>query len=101
MGNRARTISVLTAWVGLAIVAEPASIDGAQPARNGMDMAIAGFLAAVGVCPGTGDCCTGNFTPGCDQELCCNTICGADQFCCALTWDEFCVQQAIEICGGP
>jgi hypothetical protein len=55
-------------------------------------------------CPGEGDCCKGNGTPGCDSEECCNEVCAFDSFCCELEWDQFCADQAAKVCadcGGP
>ena len=44
-------------------------------------------------CPGAGDCCAANGSPGCSNETCCNIICACDPFCCDTTWDEFCAGQ--------
>jgi hypothetical protein len=49
--------------------------------------------------PGSGSCFDAhgqgeNFTPYCDDEACCNTICASDPFCCDTLWDEMCVAQA-------
>jgi len=43
-----------------------------------------------GDCPGDGDCCEANGTPGCDNEACCSCICACDPFCCDTEWDAFC-----------
>ena len=49
-------------------------------------------------CPGDGDCCTANFTPGCDDEDCCMLVCDQDPFCCDVSWDQLCADQAIDFC---
>ncbi|MCW5900679.1 MAG: T9SS type A sorting domain-containing protein [Flavobacteriales bacterium] len=48
---------------------------------------------------GGGDCCTANLTPGCDDAVCEDTICGLDAFCCDVSWDELCAGQALLFCG--
>jgi len=55
--------------------------------------------------PGNGDCCVegGNGTPGCDDEACCEEICALDPFCCDISWDGICADEAqdfCDICGG-
>ncbi len=45
-------------------------------------------------CPGSGGCCVANGTIGCDEELCCETICAADPFCCDNNWDQLCADAA-------
>ncbi len=46
----------------------------------------------------TGDCCSANGTPGCNDPVCCNAVCNADPFCCDSTWDNFCAFQAESLC---
>ncbi len=53
----------------------------------------------IGACPGPGDCCTANGTPGCEDEECCNAVCAGDPFCCDSFWDGFCAEDAQDICG--
>ncbi len=43
----------------------------------------------------TGDCCTANGTPGCDDVTCAGGVCTLDPFCCGNTWDGICVDQAV------
>jgi len=51
-------------------------------------------------CPGEGgDCCVVNGTPGCDDPVCCELICGLDPFCCDIEWDGICADEAVEFCG--
>jgi hypothetical protein len=56
-------------------------------------------------CPGDGDCCEDNGTPGCDDAECCNWICDAvDPFCCDVFWDTLCVREAhafCDVCADP
>lgn len=44
--------------------------------------------------PMGGDCCTPTMSPGCANdpavEMC---VCGADDFCCTMAWDEACVSE--------
>jgi len=42
------------------------------------------------LCPGEGDCCVANETPGCNDETCCSTVCACDSFCCDVIWDIDC-----------
>ncbi len=55
---------------------------------------------AGGPCPGQGGCCEANGTPGCDDPACCSLVCGADPFCCDVSWDEVCAESAIGVCAG-
>lgn len=41
-------------------------------------------------CPGSDSCLVANFTPGCTDERCCETVCACDSFCCEVFWDEGC-----------
>ncbi len=54
-------------------------------------------------CPGDGECCEPNGTPGCDDANCCSSVCAADPFCCDTEWDEVCASQAQAdpACGCP
>ena len=49
--------------------------------------------------PDAGDCCSANGTPGCNDEACCELICGQDPFCCESSWDGICAAAAAELCG--
>lgn len=55
---------------------------------------------ASGACGGaaSGDCFEPRATPFCADAGCCAIVCGADPFCCATAWDEFCVLAAVELC---
>ncbi len=54
-------------------------------------------------CPGAGDCCADNGTPGCSNEACCEGVCAQDPFCCDTEWDGQCVAAAcgLSACGCP
>lgn len=54
-----------------------------------------------GPCPGEGDCCAPNGTPGCDNPDCCTSVCAADPYCCESVWDELCSIEARTFCGCP
>ncbi|MHC4429813.1 MAG: proprotein convertase P-domain-containing protein, partial [Planctomycetota bacterium] len=59
-----------------------------------------GVAAAHPACPGEGDCCVANGTPGCDDVDCCNLICDTlDPFCCDSFWDSICAGEAQSNCG--
>ncbi len=49
-------------------------------------------------CPGTGNCCSDNGTPACDNPFCCNLVCTGNPFCCDISWDALCAQQAGVLC---
>lgn len=60
------------------------------------------FLYAIGetswgAC-GVGGSCFEPHGPGCSDESCCNEICFADEFCCSVSWDEICVDEAFTGC---
>lgn len=70
-----------------------------------MSGALASFMCAlllsstaIAQCPGSGDCCLVNETPGCDEESCCIVVCSNDPFCCVESWDEDCVLVAQMLC---
>ncbi len=60
----------------------------------GFVIAVAANDAVAGPCPGAGDCCIENGSPGCDDEACCSVICAADPFCCDTEWDDICAGEA-------
>ncbi len=58
------------------------------------------------LCTGSGsDCCSPHAGPGCEDQTCENQVCSADPFCCDVTWDSVCADQAADLCevcgGGP
>ncbi len=51
-----------------------------------------------GNCPGEGDCCQDNGTPGCDDVACCEVVCAVDASCCEVGWDQACADMAVSLC---
>lgn len=51
-----------------------------------------------GACPGSGACDSANGTIGCDNVDCCEEICALDPFCCDVSWDSICADEAIDFC---
>ena len=59
--------------------------------------AFAGWtLEILGNCgnPGDGNCCAPHAGGGCDDGICCTTICTLDFACCEVAWDESCALAA-------
>lgn len=50
--------------------------------------------------PEAGDCCLANGSPGCNDIVCCRSVCAIDAFCCNAGWDEVCVGEAEQSCIG-
>ena len=48
--------------------------------------------------PGSGDCCDGNGTLGCEDADCCEAVCVIDPFCCVIPWDQLCADIANSTC---
>jgi len=49
------------------------------------------------------DCCSSHVGAGCDDETCSDTVCDMNGFCCDVSWDTQCVEEAeefCEVCGG-
>ena len=69
--------------------------------QNCADLALGlcGPDACRSACPGSGDCCQANGTPGCQSESCCGLVCAQDSFCCDNHWDDGCVAAAVNLCG--
>ena len=64
-------------------------------------LVLATGTTAAAQCPGEGDCCAanGNGSPGCDDLVCCLTVCGVEPFCCDVEWDAGCAAGAAVVCG--
>lgn len=45
------------------------------------------------------DCCFANGSPECELPGVTTCVCAQDPFCCGTTWDNLCVQQAVNDCG--
>ncbi len=61
-------------------------------------------------CPGSGGqpdpnsvCLNGNCLGrlGCEDPFCCDTVCNIDSFCCEVTWDATCANNAAQFCQAP
>ncbi|MBM4112441.1 MAG: hypothetical protein FJ253_03555 [Phycisphaerae bacterium] len=50
------------------------------------------------ICGEGGDCCVPSESPSCNDAFCCENVCFLDPFCCAVAWDEVCVQEAVQNC---
>ena len=53
------------------------------------------------LCPPSDHDCFTSGNPGCTDIRCCEAVCSADSFCCAVAWDGVCVSEAFSICGLP
>jgi Pregnancy-associated plasma protein-A len=60
---------------------------------------------AFNLCYGCGDPAAGScfetHGPGCSDFDCCKDVCETDSFCCTVSWDSICVNEAFELCGVP
>lgn len=45
-------------------------------------------------------CCDAHDAPGCEDPSCESCVCGIDAFCCAVSWDNLCVDTARQDCAG-
>lgn len=45
------------------------------------------------------DCCVEHDGPGCQTDECESIVCAYDPFCCQVSWDSVCVQEAEKYCG--
>ncbi len=79
-------------WNGIAIF-----LNCDQFANDGGDCDGGGGSALCGD-PAAGDCCVANGTPACADQVCCETVCAADAFCCDTEWDQICADQAATAC---
>lgn len=43
-------------------------------------------------------CFTAHTTPGCNEKLCCYSVCSYDDFCCLVRWDTLCAAHAAARC---
>lgn len=55
---------------------------------------------AAAQCPAPGDCREVHETPGCEMPQCCEIVCKINPLCCDITWDQGCVDIALEECEG-
>lgn len=80
MSYQARWLFVLVVLAIPTVAAPPAPRDGASVRHtdNTKDLRTAAPAFASGPCPGTGDCCAANGTPGCEDSDCCQLVCAQD-----------------------
>ncbi len=106
-GERTMTPSRVARWAFVALVifaiAAPtlAAVDKSRPQRpTTVFQQIEEADKGTGTAPGGGgsDCCFNNGTPGCDDPTCEALICGADSFCCNVSWDQICADAAVAQC---
>ena len=69
-----------------------------QRAETPGEAQLIGTPLTAGACPGPGNCCVANGTPGCNDFDCCDFICFIDSFCCDVGWDQNCADLAIGLC---
>ncbi|MFQ5489200.1 MAG: hypothetical protein ACE5GE_00650, partial [Phycisphaerae bacterium] len=81
---------------GDALTASAGAAQGGTYQGDNSDCATANCQAVCG--PGSGDCCSDNGTPGCEDPTCCDLVCAADSFCCDTTWDGLCADTAAALC---
>ncbi len=92
------TARVLVCWVGLVLIVGPAlGQRGPNPP---------GTLTPTEGCgtPGSGDCLQANGTPYCENQTCCEAVCGLDSYCCTTEWDAECASLATSLpteCSDP
>jgi hypothetical protein len=48
--------------------------------------------------PAEGDCCSAHEEVGCNDAAVEECVCAFDGFCCRVTWDDICVDEALNIC---
>jgi len=47
----------------------------------------------------TNSCVEPNTTPGCNDALCCDTVCQFNPDCCNVAWDATCIDVGVQECG--
>ena len=47
----------------------------------------------------TESCCSTHESTGCDNSECQEVVCSVDSFCCHVSWDGLCVEEATDLCG--
>lgn len=68
---------------------------------DGLCVTIASITCTNLVCPcgsNPASCFSTHSSPGCNEKLCCYTVCTYDNFCCLVTWDSLCVAFANAWC---
>ena len=61
------------------------------------------MIARAQICcvePAPSTCCSGQNSPGCDDETCETRVCQCDPYCCDIEWDDFCAGTGhVPFCG--
>ena len=86
----AYTILALFLWTGLSFAQVSTPDDAIEPGDTD---------AMTGSCPGAGNCCLANGSPGCDDASCCATVCATAPSCCDTEWGSGCASLALDLCG--
>jgi hypothetical protein len=66
---------------------------------DGEGAASGAFTLTVEEATDSGNCCFAHATTGCDDPIVEGCVCGIDSFCCSVSWDSLCQDEAINICG--
>lgn len=56
------------------------------------------FVPFPGCESASGDCFSANDTIGCNDPVCCSSVCADDGFCCSTSWDGICAEGAGDLC---
>lgn len=92
------------AYAGSGAIGGAGTSGGGGSAAGGAGGAMGGAAGSSGGAGGTTSCahdvCTigAPLAVGCDA--CVDKVCGADAFCCQAGWDDMCVGEASQFCGG-
>lgn len=57
-------------------------------------------LCTVTPCATSGDCCAPHGGQSCENESCCQAVCGDRPECCDTGWDQACATLAVTLCSG-
>ncbi len=101
VSSPAGCLLALVVFATPALAAPPTPRDGKTTSQTGKtkELRTAAPTIGSGACPGTGDCCAANGTPGCEDSDCCQLVCAQDAFCCSAGWDGLCAGLAEQLCG--
>ncbi len=80
-----------------------ANLDGENCSSLGYDAGSLGCDDGCGFddsgCFDNTNCCFANGSPGCEEGAVQACVCALDSYCCNVTWDGQCVQEAVDDCG--
>ncbi|MCH8967367.1 MAG: hypothetical protein IID43_06780, partial [Planctomycetes bacterium] len=70
-----------------------------EPGSEGMyDIAVSSAPCLNACQDGAGDCLSNHGGRGCDDPICCGSVCSFDPHCCEESWDEYCAILAVQLC---